>query len=62
MVLEQHAPQALGEGSGPGDLVLHLRSVASEYAAISSREVVTSRAEVRGDNAVHLDEPLGMLS
>jgi hypothetical protein len=42
-------------------VVPHPRSLASEYSVISSGEQVTSRAEVRGDNAVHLDEALGML-
>jgi hypothetical protein len=62
MVLKQLPPRRYARAAAPVTLVPHSRSLASEYTVISSREVVASRAEMRGDNAVDLDEPLGMLS
>ncbi len=50
----------LGEGRRLGHFIPHLEAFTKKSMISSGGEQVASRAEVRSDDAVHLDEALGM--
>jgi hypothetical protein len=50
----------LREGSRPGDFVSNSKLSTTELSIIGGGEQVASRAEMRGNDAVHLDKALSM--
>ncbi len=62
MVNLNHAVCELRECRCAGHFIPEAEASGTDLAVISSGEQVAARTEVRGDDAVHLDEPLGVLT
>ena len=52
----------LSEGSRPGDFIPNPESFTTDLSIIGGGEQVAAGAEMRGNDSVHLDKPLGMPS